>query len=89
MANRLLSQTWLLIFSKKKIFILVQVTKNLLCLRGSLLDLENQSGSLEGGSPLPGPRYHLSQGDLIYQSMKVVFEMPFTFSKSIREAVAL
>lgn len=43
------------------------------------LDLVNQRSSLEGGFPLLGSvRYHLSQGDLIYSSVKVVFEMSFT-----------
>lgn len=44
------------------------------------LDLVNQRRSLEGALPLLGSvQYHLSQGDLIYSSVKVVFEMSFTF----------
>lgn len=54
------------------------------------LDLVNQRRSLEGGfPPLGSAWHHLSQGDLSYSSMKVVFEMPFTFPKSINETVNL
>jgi hypothetical protein len=49
------------------------------CMKGCL-DLVNQRRSLEGALPLLGSvQYHLSQGDLIYSSVKVVFEMSFTF----------